>query len=57
MPYNLKLTDQFVSTALKQVKDVSDVYDIRKCLAILLVNKLRCSLEEAAELLGVSSLD
>lgn len=55
MPYNLKLTDQFVSTALKQVKDVSDVYDIRKCLAILLVNKLRCSIEDTAELLGVSS--
>jgi transposase len=55
MPHNLKATDQYTKSALKQVRVVSDVYDIRRCLAILLVNKLRCSIEEAAELIGVSA--
>lgn len=55
MPRNLKETDQFAKSALKQVKGVSDVYEIRKCLAILLVNKLRCTVEEAAEIIGVSA--
>ena len=54
MPNNLKATDRYAKSALKQVKNVSDVYEIRKCLAILLVNKQRCTIEEAAELLGVS---
>ena len=54
MPKDLKETDQFAKSALKQVKGVSDVYEIRKCLAILLVNKVRCTVEEAAELIGVS---
>jgi transposase len=55
MPHNLKETDSFVKLAQKQVRDASDVYGIRKCLAILLVNKLRCTLEEAGDLLGVSA--
>ena len=55
MPNNLKATDQYARSALKQVKGVSDVYEIRKCLAILLVNKLRCTIEDAAEIIGVSA--
>lgn len=55
MPHNLKKTDSFVRLAQEQVRDASDVYGIRKCLAILLVNKLRCTLEETGAILGVSA--
>lgn len=55
MPHSLKKTDSFVKLAQEQVRDATDVYGIRKCLAILLVNKLRCTLEEAGALLGVSA--
>jgi transposase len=55
MPHNLKKTDLFVKSAQEQVRDASDVYSIRKCLAILLVNKLRCTLEDSGAILGVSA--
>jgi transposase len=55
MPYNLKKTDSFVSLAQEQIKDAPDVYCMRKCLAILLVNKLRCTYEDAAAIIGVSA--
>lgn len=55
MPHNLKPTDMFIKSALKQVKAASDVHDMRRCLAILLVNKMRCTLDETAAILGVSS--
>jgi transposase len=55
MPYNLKKTDPFVSLAQEQIKDAPDVHSMRKCLAIILVNKLRCTYEDAATILGVST--
>jgi transposase len=55
MPYNLKKTDSFIALAQKQAKEVSDVHDLRKCMSIMLVNKLRCTLEEAGSIIGVSA--
>lgn len=55
MPYNLKRTDRFVEPALKQVRNASDVHDMRMCLSILLVNQLRCTTEESAKIMGVSA--
>jgi transposase len=55
MPYSLKKTDSFVKLAQERIKNASDVHDLRRCLAILLVNKHRCSIDETAATLGVSS--
>jgi transposase len=55
MPYNLKKTDPFVPLAQEQIKVAPDVHSMRKCLAIILVNKLRCTYEDAAAILGVST--
>jgi len=55
MARNLNATNRFVKSALEQVKTASDVHEIRRCLSIVLVNQLRCSVEEAGAVLGVST--
>jgi transposase len=54
MARNLKTTNRFIKSALEQVKTASDVHEMRKCLSIVLVNQLRCSVEQAGTILGVS---
>jgi hypothetical protein len=54
MARNLKTTNRFIKSALKQMKTASDVHEMRKCLSIVLVNQLRCSVEQAGTILGVS---
>lgn len=54
MARNLNTTDRFVRSALEHMKTVSDVHDMRKCLSIVLVNNLRCSVKQTATMLGVS---
>lgn len=54
MSRNLNVTNRFVESALEQVKAASDVHEMRKCLSIVLVNQLRCSVEQAGAVLGVS---
>lgn len=54
MARNLKKTNRFIESALVQVKTASDVHEMRKCLSIVLVNQLRCSVEQASTILGVS---
>jgi len=55
MPHNLTKTDPFVSLAQEQAKEAPDVHSLRRCMSIILVNKLRCTLEEAGSMMGVSA--
>lgn len=55
MPQNLKKTDRYIKPALEHVKTASDAHEIRMGLAILLVNQQHCTVEESAELIGVSA--
>jgi transposase len=55
MSRNLNITNRFVESALEQIKDVTNVYEMRRCLSIVLVNQLRCTVEQAGTILGVST--
>lgn len=54
MARNLNVTNRYVKSALEQVKTASDVHEIRKCLSIVLVNELRCTVEQTGKVLGIS---
>jgi transposase len=54
MARNLNVTNRFVESALERIKTASDVHEMRRCLSIVLVNRLRCPIEQASVLLGVS---
>lgn len=54
MARNLSATKRFVEPALERVKTASDVHEMRRCLSIVLVNQLRCSVAQAGSILGVS---
>ena len=54
MARTVKTTNRFIKLALEQVKTVSDVHEMRQCLSIIIVNQLRCSVEQAGAILGVS---
>jgi len=55
MPKNLKNTDRFVEPALEQVKCALDVHEMRLGLSILLMNRLHCTVDEVAEIIGTSA--
>ena len=54
MARNLNTTDRFVEPALELVRTASDVHEMRKCLSIVLVNQLRCTVAQTGTILGVS---